>query len=210
MKLAGRSSQVASHKSGTRLLALGFLLAACASTDAPEPWVWGIDTVDLGGGYVIGPCEGDADQIACIVADDSVVVGAAERLVFPADTFEFLEGVDDPVESVELMAADYEAIFADDRQTTCPHLEYRALERVATTVSGEPGLRHGFEELDGERVVEKNLIHAVRIGDEIHIYGLTAISEEACVAAAGELTDPTILDLIAPSLADALAVVASG
>ena len=105
------------------------------TTTAIETWVWGIDSVELGGGYSLGPCEGDADQIACITKDD-VVVGSAEFLALPAESFDFLDGVVDPVESIELIAADYIATFQTDRQSTCPNLEFKTLAPVARHSGG--------------------------------------------------------------------------
>ncbi len=175
----------------------------------PETWVWGIDSVELGGGYSVGPCEGDADQIACITKDD-VVVGSAEFLSLPTESFDFLDGVVDPVESIELIAADYIATFQTDRQSTCPNLEFKTLAEVPVTVAGGGGLRYGFEELDGVQVVEKNLIYGVRIGENINLYSFAAIAEGACLSNEGELSDPAILDALLPGLDRVMALVESG
>ena len=209
------------------LASLAFIAAACTSnpagttttrvaptvptttTTATESWVWGIDSVDLGDGHLLGPCEGDADQIACISKDGSVI-GSAEHLEFPADTFEVLDGVTDPVASIELIAADYVATFLADRQATCPQLEFRALAPDPVEVGGASGLRYGFEQLDGTEAVEKNIIYGARVGDTIDLYGFAAIAEGACLSNEGELTDPDTLDSVLPALDRALAVVESG
>lgn len=179
------------------------------TTTATESWVWGIDSVDLGEGHLLGPCEGDADQIACI-SNDGSVIGSAEHLEFPADTFEVLEGVTDPVASIELIAAEYVATFLADRQATCPQLEFRALAPDPVEVGGAPGLRYGFEQLDGTETVERNIIYGARVGDTIDLYGFAAIAEGACLSNEGELTDPDTLDSVLPALDRALAVVESG
>jgi hypothetical protein len=175
----------------------------------PERWVWGVDEVDLGDGYLLGQCEGDANQVACISKDGSVI-GSAEHLEFPVDTFDLLGGVTDPVESVELIAADYVATFLADRQATCPHLVFRAVVPAPVAVSGAAGLRYGFEELDGTEVVEKNLIYGVRVDETIDLYGFAAIAKGACLTNEGELTDPVTLDRVLPVLDQAMAVVESG
>ena len=182
---------------------------ATTTTTALDLWVWGIDSVELGGGYSLGPCEGDADQIACITTDDAVV-GSAEFLSLPTDSFDVLNGVVDPVESIELIATDYIATFQTDRQSTCPNLEFKVLAELPVTVGGGPGLRYGFEELDGIQVVEKNLIYGVRIGENIYLYSFAAIAEHACLSNEGELSDPAILDALLPGLDRVMALVESG
>ena len=179
------------------------------ATTAIDSWTWGVDEVDLGGGYLLGQCEGDANQVACITKDGSAI-GSAEHLEFPVDTFVFLDGVTDPVASVELMAADYVATFLADRQATCPHLEFRALAPAPVAVGGAPGLRYGFEELDGTETVERNMIYGVRVDDTIDLYGFAAIAGGACLSNEGELTDPDTLDDMLPALDRAMAVVESG
>ena len=179
------------------------------TTGVQTRWVWGIDSVDLGDGYLLGPCAGDANQVACITRDGSVI-GSAEHLELLVDTLDILDGVTDPVESVELIAADYVATFLADRQAACPHLEFRALVPVPVAVGGAPGLRYGFEELDGTDTVERNLIYGVRVDDTIDLYGFAAIVEGACLSNEGELTDPDSLDSVLPALDQVMAVVESG
>jgi hypothetical protein len=52
---------------------------------------------------MLGPCEGDANQIACVTLD-GVMMGGAEYFQVPVSDFDFLEGIDDPIESVERIA----------------------------------------------------------------------------------------------------------
>jgi hypothetical protein len=173
------------------------------------PWTWGVDTVEVGHGYRLGPCSGDADQFACISRDGSPV-GSAELLTLPVDTFPALNGVDDPMESIDVVAADFLQTFADDRETTCPSLEFAGLDAVPVTVAAAPGLQFGFEERAGESVVEKVVQYGVRIRGDIHLFNVTAIAPGACLAPEGELTDPGVLDSILPGLDAALAVVKPG
>jgi hypothetical protein len=179
------------------------------TTRAQAGWVWGIDSVELGDGHSLGPCEGDANLIACI-AKDGEVIGSAEGLLLPVLGFDALDGVDDPVESIEIIAADYLSTFADDRQSTCPHLEFQELVSAAVSVGGNPGLRYGFEELDGAAVVEKNLIYGVRVDDSINLYNFSAIADGACLSNEGELTDPATLDRLLTALDQVMATVESG
>jgi hypothetical protein len=176
---------------------------------AIESWAWGVGEVDLGDGYALGPCSGDADQFACISRNGSVI-GSAEHLAFPVDAFDFLDGVDDPAESIELIAADYVSTFTSDREATCPNLEFVSLVPTTSTIGGREGLRYGFEELDEERVVEKNVIYGVRGDETIDLFGFSAIAEGACLSNEGELTDPEVLDFLLPRLDQAIAVVDSG
>ena len=209
-----------------RLASLALFAVACAAnpgntttatatstvpttTGVQTGWVWGIDSVDLGEGYVLGPCEGDANQIACFTKDGSVI-GSAEYLALPVDSFDLLDGVEDPLESIELIAADYIATFMADRQSTCPNLEFKELTRMTVTVGGRPGVRYGFEEVEGTRTVEKNVIYGVRVEETINLYGFAAMAEGACLSNEGELGDPAIVDSLMAGLDRALALVESG
>ena len=165
--------------------------------------------MDLGDGYALGPCSGDADQFACISMNGSVI-GSAEHLAFPVDTFDLLDGVDDPETSLELIAADYVATFKADRESTCPNLEFVPLAPTISTIGGSEGRRYGFQELDGGRVVEKNLIYGVRGDENIDLFSFSAIAAGACLSNEGELADPAVLDLLLPRLDQAIAVVDSG
>ncbi|HUP17076.1 MAG TPA: hypothetical protein VM848_13630 [Acidimicrobiia bacterium] len=186
------------------------VISTVPTTTAIQPrWVWGIEEVDLGDGYALGPCEGDADQIACVSKDDSVI-GSAEHLPLPMESFEILDGVDDPVGSIELIAIDYVATFLADRQSTCPHLEFRELAPTPVTIGARPGLRYGFEERDGAVVVEKYLIYGVRQEQTIHLFSFSAIAKDACLSNEGELTDPAVLDGLQPGLDQVMAGVESG
>ena len=181
-----------------------------ATTTTVQPaWTWGVEEVDLGRGYRLGPCEGDADQIACITKDGSII-GSAEAIVFPVESFDVIDGVDDPVESIELIAADYVSTFASDRQSSCPDLEFREIPSTQTTIGGLPGLRYGFQELDDSRVVEANVVYGVREDNTISLFNFAAIAEGACLGNEGELPDPAILDARLPVLDRAMASVESG
>lgn len=125
-------------------------------------------------------------------------------------SFDLLDGVDDPIESIELVAADYIATFLDDRQSICPSLEFRELAPVTVDVGGDPGLRYGFEEQDGDLTVERNLIYGVRVEDTIDFYSFAAIAEGACLSNEGELTDPATLGTLLPALDRVMAAVESG
>ena len=77
-------------------------------------------------------------------------------------------------------------------------------------VGGQPGLRYGFEEIEGDRVVEKNVIYGVRRDETIGLFTFSAIADGACLSNEGELTDPAVLDFLLPRLHQAMAVVESG
>ena len=179
------------------------------TTTIQEPWTWGVDEVVLRRGYRLGPCEGDADQIACI-AQDGTVVGSAEYLALPVESFESLDGVDDPVESIEIIADGYLFTFRADRESACPDLEFRELTPTPVTVGGERALRYGFDQLDGGRVVERNLIYGVRSDDTIGLFNFSATADGACLSNEGELDDPAILDSLLPTLDQVMAAVESG
>lgn len=172
---------------------------------AARPWTWGVDTVNLGAAYTLGSCEGDADQIACI-ALDGTVVGSAEYFQLPVSNFDFLEGIENPIESIEAIAADYVATFEADRATTCPELGFESLGPDQVTIAGIPGLRYGFLQTNASKeAVEKNLIYGLRAADVVHIFGFSANAEGSCVGAEG--MTPEQLDTITPGLDQAMASV---
>jgi hypothetical protein len=113
--------------------------------------------------------------------------------------------VDDPVESMEIIAADYLSTFGQDRLTTCSHLDFQELEHAAVNIAGDPGLRYGFEERDAGRVVERNVTYGVRVEDSINLSVFSAIADGACLSNEGELTDPAVLETILVALDRAMA-----
>ena len=176
------------------------------SAAAVDPWIWGIDEVELGDGFALGPCTGDADQFACLAKDGSVI-GSAERLSLPAESFDFLDEVNDPVESMQVIADDYLATFSADRQSSCPNLEFRDLVPTEAVIATLPGLRYGFEELDDGRIVEKNVIYGVRAGETIDLFTFAAIADGGCLSNEGELGDPDVLEVLSARLDEAMTVV---
>jgi hypothetical protein len=183
------------------------ILTACTagnqpSTTSQSGWHWGIDTVDLGNAYAIGPCIGEADQFACITLNNTVV-GSAERLSLPVSNFDFLADTDDPLVSIELIASDYLASFNVDRETTCPDLEFEQIGPDRLIVAGQPGLRFGFSQTKEGDVVEKNLVYGIRTRDTVHLFNLSATAEGSCVGVAGP--EPQVLDQLTPNFERAIA-----
>ena len=205
----GGAGTDATPTSGTTPTTVTASTTTSTTTTNIESWVWGVGEVDLGEGFLLGPCSGDADQFACISMNGSVI-GSAEHLAFPVDTFDLLDGVDDPETSLELIAADYVATFKADRESTCPNLEFVPLAPTSSTIGGSEGRRYGFQELDGGRVVEKNVIYGVRGDENIDLFSFSAIAAGACLSNEGELADPAVLDLLLSRLDQAIAVVDSG
>ncbi len=126
------------------------------------------------------------------------MIGSAEHLTLPADTFDLLDEVDDPVESIELIAADYIATFQTDRQSTCPNLEFKTLAECPSQWRRPPDFDTASKSSTAIRVVEKNLIYGVRMDETIDLYSFAAIADGACLSNEGELTDPAILDTLLP------------
>lgn len=174
-------------------------------TTTPSVWLWGVETVDLGEGYTLGPCEGDAVHISCI-AVDGTVVGSAEYFQLPVSSFDFLQGIENPIESIEAIAADYAATFEADRAVTCPELAFEVLGPDPVTIAGMPGLRYGFQQTEPtEDVVEKNLLYGLRTAEFVHVFSFSANGEGSCVGADG--MTPEQLETIIPVLDQAIAVV---
>ena len=138
------------------------------------------------------------------------MIGSAEYLALPVDSFDLLDGVDDPVESIELIAADYVATFRPTASRPARTSSSGSWLQSRRRSAARQGLRYGFEELDGGRVVEKNLIYGVRGDDTIDLFNFSAIAEGACLSNEGELADPALLDSLLPALDQVMAVVESG
>lgn len=185
-------------------LVLLFVLISCGAR-TPTEWIWGIDTIDLGDGYTLGPCDGDADQIACI-AFDGTVVGSAEYFRLPVSTFDLLAGIEDPIESIEAIASDYLATFKADRASSCPELGFESLGPDPVTISRMAGLRYGFLQTNSaQEAVERNLSYGLRAADVVHIFGFSGNAEGSCVGAEG--MTPEQVEAITPGLDRAVAAV---
>jgi hypothetical protein len=193
-----------STMAGTTTTTIASTTTQATTTTTGEPLDWTGDfSFDLGGGYALGPCEGDA-PIVC-VSKDGWVIGTVEYITYDATTFDYLAGVEDPMESVALLASNYLDTFAADRTTSCPALRFAVIEPQPATVTGVPGVVFGFAEFDGEIEVERNLLFAARQVDLINLVNAGALDEGACVSAEGATLLPSDLEAIRPGLEAAIA-----
>ncbi|MGQ0848949.1 MAG: hypothetical protein ACT4OP_07505 [Actinomycetota bacterium] len=175
-----------------------------APADQP-PLQWGTGSHEFSGGLALQGCEGGAEQVACFYQDGNWI-GTAEHLKLAVPTLDFLDGVDDPVESVQLVEADYLTTFEADRTSTCPQLTFQRIPERAVTVAGSPGIAFGFSQTEGDRVVEKNLLYAVRVEFLVRIFNFPSLDSGSCVGNEGALS-PSQLDAISADLDGVMAEV---
>ncbi len=176
------------------------------TTSAPSPVDWSEDfSADLGNGYTLTRCEEGDAPIVCVNLDDGPV-GIIEYLILDVATLTFLDGVEDPIESIRLLADDFLENFEMDRTSTCPHLAFVSLEQEPAVVGGVGGLSFGFSETDGDVEVERNVLIAARSGEVVRLVNIAAVEAGACVSNEGQfLTPGQLIDIIDP-LAAAIAV----
>jgi hypothetical protein len=180
--------------------------APAATTTLPSPVDWsGEFSADLGNDYTLTRCEEGDAPIVCVNLDGEPV-GIIEYLILDVATLTFLDGVEDPIESIRLLADDFLENFETDRSSTCPHLTFVALEPEPGMVGGVDGLRFGFSETDGDVEVERNLLMAARSGEMVRLVNIAAVDAGACVSNEGQFLTPGQLAEVIEPLAAVIAV----
>ncbi|HEY3239982.1 MAG TPA: hypothetical protein VGL92_10490 [Acidimicrobiia bacterium] len=172
---------------------------AASSEDTPEPpggslivdWQAPALDVDLGGGFRVRHCEGDA-PLLCIERA-GVPVGVVELLDFPA-------GDHQPLEE---RIADLYRTTTEDRAKSCPPgYRFEGVPPEPASVAGGDGLRYGFTATfaDG-RPSEKTIAWMTERGDVVTVLSAAADEPDGCLPpeGAGQFTVAT-LQAAAPGL----------
>lgn len=152
----------------------------------PEPTAITVDWgdrpghTDLGGGWVMAGCEGDA-PLLCI-EDVKGGRGLVELLVFPADPSAYPERDGSP-ERFASIAREATEANRSDRVAGCPEgYRFTADEPRPATVAGGPGIRIGFSihEPSGTLVERSTVFLTVR-DHALVIIGAEGLSPTGCV-----------------------------
>jgi hypothetical protein len=167
--------------------------------------------VDLGDGWSVIGCEGDAPLIC--VDRDGARVGVIELATFPVESFAlpgFREAAarGDVDAAMRILADDFITTFERDRREGCGDA-YRieAEEPETSTVLGQAGLRYGYVARQDGAIVERQLNHGTIVGSEVVLANAPAYAAGGCVPREGEF-EPSVLDEFEPYLR-ALIVTAS-
>lgn len=177
-------------------VALAFLVTSCgdatASTTTDGPGVtsapagvvvdWSDPTarVELGDGWSIGKCEGDAPLLC--VERDGVGVGLVEALTYPIDSFDVLDPTASDSDNLLAFADDFLGWVTPDRAAGCGS-DYR-LEPFPVTpfgLGGSEGVAYGYTGTMGDgSPSELNLQYATIRGDDIVLITAIAYDEGGC------------------------------
>ena len=177
------------------------------STSQPEPVEidWGQPfIVDLANGWTLDSCEEGSANFICLNREGEWA-GSLEHLAFRRDSFERLEGIEDPGEAAAALAVDFVSTFAEDRGAGCPDYEYRPADTQATTVGGEPGVRTGFS-LWRDGVEEERVVLWIAVtGDTVNMVNWALAGSSPCLPPEGPALSPSVATTLLPWLDAAVA-----
>lgn len=160
--------------------------------------------VDLTDGWTLDSCEEGAANFICLNREGEWA-GSLEHLAFPRDSFELLEGVEDPREAAEALAGDFISTFAEDRGNGCPDYEYRPADSQPSTVGGEPGVRTGFS-LWRDGVEEERVVLWIGVsGETVNMVNWALAGSSPCLPPEGPALSPSVAPTLLPWLDAAVA-----
>ncbi|HVM08557.1 MAG TPA: hypothetical protein VM345_08850 [Acidimicrobiales bacterium] len=150
--------------------------------------------VDLGDGWEVGHCEGEA-PIIC-VSRNGEHAGIIELSPFPVSSFHTLAGFRAAIErgdeeaALQLVVDDFLPTLQADRKDGCgADYVLDASPTSDATVLGRPGVRYGYVARKGKGpVVERQISHATIIGDEVLLVNAAGYADDGCVPREGEFT----------------------
>lgn len=137
-------------------------------------------------GFDVGPCGGEA-PLAC-VSRSGVLLGTVEHWSAPTSDFDFLDGVEDPMQAIRLVADDFLRSTAESRPDECPGFGFIETRPRRTVVAGDPGFRWGFALTKDGKVVERTVTYAVVQDDVIHLLTANAAEADSCFVVEGGFT----------------------
>jgi hypothetical protein len=136
--------------------------------------------VDLGGGWLIEDCEGDA-PLFC-VRRDGEIVGSLEALRFD------LEG-----KTPQQQADAFLETFRGDRTQTCPAHTFTAEQAIDVTTADGAAIRYGFTLSTGNDVVERVVQFAGERDGKHVVIAANAVDEGGCLAREGEFATANLI-----------------
>lgn len=156
-----------------------------ATSGGPEPdglpdWNDPSRIADLGDGWTIAACEGDAPLLC--VASNGDVAGTIESIRFPVASFAIVDPARDDLANLQAVAADFTSSLQADRLVGCgADYGFSALPVVPFSFGGVEGLSYGFvgTNSDGSES-ETNLQYAMIQGDELVLIAAIAYDQGGC------------------------------
>lgn len=135
---------------------------------------------DFGDGWVVAACEGDAPLLC--VERDGVLVGVVEAQSYPIASLDALDPAADNESNLNALAADFIAVFNEDRAVGCGS-DYRLspVPAVPFVLANTPGIVYGFEgRLPDGTQSELNFHYATIVGDDVVSITASAYDEGGC------------------------------
>ncbi len=161
--------------------------------------------MDLGDGWEIGACEGDAPLLC--VSNGGRTAGVIEGSRLPVASLTEFDSEASDAKNLRSLAADFVASVRSDRALGCPEgYAVQALKPSSLAVAGTDALRYGFagSNRDGSPS-ELNLQYATIVGDDLVLVTAIAYDDGGCPGR-GDLIefDSKTLAALQPRLESAL------
>lgn len=207
------------------LVVLALAAAACTSGAGAEPpdtvpdhlpdrdaavfdWTDSRKIADLGDGWIVARCEGDGPFLC--VARNGEPMGGIEAASYELSSFDSYDPAADVEATLRRIAADYAAVFDEDRAIGCGEdYRLRHLEPRSFVLGGTPGLAYGFAgSMPDGSDSELNLQYATIVDDRLLSIVVSAYDEGGCPGpdGIGHFLTTTDLETFVPLLEEALHV----
>lgn len=200
----GSASTVAADTTTTTTTVTTTTTTTAVGDVPPVDWSDAATVVELGGGWTVARCQGDA-PLLCFERDGEVA-GLVEAISHPVD--EVGESLD-PSESLQVLADGFVESMAADRAVGCgPDYVVEPLPVEDVSVGGLPGLRFGYSGLLADGTLSELVVHHATIdGDRVVVLAAPAYAADGCPGR-DELPSfhPADLASLVPELGAVLAV----
>lgn len=143
-------------------------------------WTDPAKTADLGDGWIVAACEGDAPLLC--VEREGELVGVVEAQTFPTATLDMFDPDAAAEANLLALAADFIEVFEEDRAIGCG-ADYRINPVPADpfVLGNSPGIVYGFEGRLGDGTQsELNLHYATILGEDVVTINASAYDEGGC------------------------------
>jgi hypothetical protein len=153
--------------------------------------------VDLGGGWILEPCESGPPLFCARHGGETQAV--IELRSAPVASYSSMKKELDagrsPIDALRAEAAEFVSVFEKDRPEGCgASYTITPFGPETVTVAGAPGIVYGFDGEQDGRHVERALLYSTIDGATAHLIGVTAIDDGSCMDD-GELFEFTIDEL---------------
>lgn len=178
----------------TPVLTLALLTAACGGAAAPPApdappdgvgavvdWTDPSRAVEVGSGWVVRACQGDAPLLC--VERDGQVAGLVEATTFPTASFDDFDPTASEVESITAIAERFLSDLTADRAIGCGE-DYRFEPQSPQpfVLAGLPGVSYGFSgTMPDGTPSELILRYATIVGDHLVSVGADAYDDHGCL-----------------------------